>query len=83
MKEITGKVQNKNQSLPTTLETESKIISDKNAILEEFNTFLTYVDSNLVNKIPQCLHNSLNPHLEFEKLLINQLNSTKLLVLMI
>ena len=33
------KVQKKNQSLPTTLETESEIISDKNAITEEFTTF--------------------------------------------
>ena len=40
LKEITGKVQKKNQSLPTTLETENRIISDKNAIAEEFNTFL-------------------------------------------
>ena len=39
LKEITGKVQKKNQSLPTTLETENRIISDKNAIAEEFNTF--------------------------------------------
>ena len=30
----------KNQSLPTTIETEKRIISDKNAIAEEFNTFL-------------------------------------------
>ena len=34
LKEITGKVQKKNQSLPTTLETENRIISDKNAIAE-------------------------------------------------
>ena len=39
LKEITEKVQKKNQSLPTTLETENRIISDKNAIAEEFNTF--------------------------------------------
>ena len=49
MKEITGKVQKKNQSLPTTLETENRIISDKNAIIEEFNTFLT----NMAPKIPE------------------------------
>ena len=29
-----------NQSLPTTLEMENRIISYKNAIAEEFNTFL-------------------------------------------
>ena len=28
----------KNQSLPTATETENRIISDKNAISEEFNT---------------------------------------------
>ena len=33
------KVQKKNQSLPTTLETESEIISDKNPNIEEFTTF--------------------------------------------
>ena len=38
--EITGKVHKENQSLPTTLETENKIISDKNTIAEKFNTFL-------------------------------------------
>ena len=38
LKEITGKVHKKNQPLPTTLETENGIISDKNAIAEEFNT---------------------------------------------
>ena len=42
MKEIAGKVQKKNQSLPTTLEMENRIISDKNAIAEEFNTFYKY-----------------------------------------
>ena len=40
MAEITGKVQKENQSLATTLETENKIIFDKNAIAEKFNTFL-------------------------------------------
>ena len=40
MAEITGKVHKENQSLPTTLETENKIISDKNTIAEKFNTFL-------------------------------------------
>ena len=35
-----GKIQKKNQSLATTLETKNRIISDKNAIAEEFNTFL-------------------------------------------
>ena len=39
LKEITGKVQKKNQSLPITLETENRIISDKNDIAEELNTF--------------------------------------------
>ena len=53
LKEITGKVQKKNQSLPTTLETENRIISDKNAIAEEFNTFFTNIVPNLANKIPQ------------------------------
>ena len=53
LKEITGKVQKKNQSLPTTLETENRIISDKNAIAEEFNTFFTNIGPNLANKIPQ------------------------------
>ena len=42
MKEITGKVQKKTQSLQTTLEMENGIISDKNAIAKEFNTFLQY-----------------------------------------
>ena len=53
LKEITEKVQKKNQSLPTTLETENRIISDKNAIAEEFNTFFTNIVPNLANKIPQ------------------------------
>ena len=53
LKEITRKVQKKNQSLPTTLETENRIISDKNAIAEEFNTFFTNIVPNLANKIPQ------------------------------
>ena len=39
LKEITGKFQKKNQSLSTTLETENKTMSHKNAIAEEFNTF--------------------------------------------
>ena len=39
-KEIKGKVQKKNQPLPTTLEMENGIISDKNAIAEELNIFL-------------------------------------------
>ena len=42
MKEIAGKVQKKNQSLPTTLEMENRIMSDKNAIAEEFKTFYKY-----------------------------------------
>ena len=33
-----GIFQMKNQSLPTATETENRIISDKNAISEEFNT---------------------------------------------
>ena len=53
MKEITGKIQKKNQSLPSTLETESGIISDKNTIAEEFNAFFTNIDPNLSKKIPQ------------------------------
>ena len=53
MKEITGKVQKKNQSLPTTLKTENRIISDKNAIAEEFDAFFTNIGQNLANKIPQ------------------------------
>ena len=53
MNEITGKVQKKNQSLRTTLETENGIISDKNTIAEEFNTFFTNIGTNLSKKIPQ------------------------------
>ena len=53
MREITGKVQKKNQSLPTTLKTENRIISDKNAIAEEFDAFFTNIGQNLANKIPQ------------------------------
>ena len=54
MKEITGKVQKKNQSIRTTIEAENGIISDKNAIAEEFNTFfVTRIGPNLTNKIPQ------------------------------
>ena len=53
MNEITGKVQKKNQSLRTTLETENGIISDKNTIAEEFNTFFTNIGPNLSKKIPQ------------------------------
>ena len=53
LKEITGKVQKKNQSLPTTLKTENRIISDKNAIAEEFDAFFTNIGQNLANKIPQ------------------------------
>ena len=34
------KNQKKNQSLPTTVEMENGIISDKSTIAEEFNTFL-------------------------------------------
>ena len=39
MKEFTGNVQKKSQSLPTTLKKENKVISDKNVISEEFNTY--------------------------------------------
>ena len=39
LKEITRKLQKKNKSPRTTLETENGIISDRNAIAEEFNTF--------------------------------------------
>ena len=53
MKEITGKVQKENQSLPTTLETKNRIISDKHAIAEEFNTFFTNIGPNLANRIPK------------------------------
>ena len=53
MREITRKVQKKNRSLPTAIETENGIISDKNTIAEEFNTFLTNIGSNLSKKIPQ------------------------------
>ena len=53
MNEIAGKVQKKNQSLPTTLEMENRIISDKNTIAEEFNTFFMNMGPNLANKIPQ------------------------------
>ena len=40
MKEILRKVQEKNQSLPITLETEIEILSDKIAIAEKFYVFL-------------------------------------------
>ena len=53
MKEITVKLQNKNQSLLTTLEIENRIILDKNAIAEEFITFFANIAPNLANKIPQ------------------------------
>ena len=46
-KEITGNFQKKNQSLPTTLEMENRIISNKNAIAGEFNTFFTNIGPNL------------------------------------
>ena len=52
-KENTGKAQKIRQSLPTTLETENGIISDKNAIVREFNTFFTNIGPNLANKITQ------------------------------
>ena len=39
LKKITGKVEKKNKSLPRTLETKNRIMSDRNAIAEEFNTF--------------------------------------------
>ena len=48
MKEISGKVQKKNQSLPTTLKMQNEIISDKNAIVEELN-----ISPNLADKMPQ------------------------------
>ena len=41
-----------NRSLPTTLEMENRIISDKNTIAEEFNTFFTNIGPNLSKKIP-------------------------------
>ena len=53
LKEITGKIQNNNQSLPTTLETENGIMSDENTIAEEFNNFFTNIGPNLSKKIPQ------------------------------
>ena len=53
LKQITGKVQTKNQSLSTTLETENGIVSDKNAIAEEFNTLFMNIGPNLANKISQ------------------------------
>ena len=53
MKEITGKVREKNQCLPTTVDTENGIMFDKNAIAEEFNTFFTNIGPNPANKIPQ------------------------------
>ena len=40
MKEIQGKVQEKSQSLPTTLETGTEILSDKIAIAGKFYIFL-------------------------------------------
>ena len=53
LKEITGKIQKKYQPLQTTFETKNRIISEKNTIAEEFNTFFTNVGANLANKIPQ------------------------------
>ena len=53
MKEITRKAQEKNQFLATTLETENGIISDKNAIAEEFNTFFIIIGPNLANEIAE------------------------------
>ena len=50
LKQITGKVQKKNQSLSTTLERENGIVSDKNAIAEEFNTLFKNIGPNLANK---------------------------------
>ena len=52
-KEVIGKVKKKNQSLPTTLEMENRIISDKNAIAGEFNNFYANIGPKLANKIPQ------------------------------
>ena len=59
-KKLFGKLRKKsrqnyysNQSLPTTLETENGIISEKNVIAEEFNTFFTNMGPNLANKLPQ------------------------------
>ena len=40
LKEITGKVQKENQSLPTTLETKNRIISDKMLLLKNLTLFL-------------------------------------------
>ena len=53
LKEITRKAQEKNQFLATTLETENEIISDKNAIAEEFNTFFIIIGPNLANEIAE------------------------------
>ena len=47
------KVLEEKSILPTTLETENGIISDKNATAEKFNTFFPNIGPNLVNKIPQ------------------------------
>ena len=44
------KNQKKNQSLPTTVEMENGIISDKSTIAEEFNTFFTNIGPNMANK---------------------------------
>ena len=52
MKEIIGKVQKKNQSLPTILEKENGITSDKNAIAKEFSTFFTSIGPDPANRIP-------------------------------
>ena len=73
MKEITGKVQKRNQSLPTTLETEKGIISEKNAIAEEFNSFFMNIDPNLANKIPQ-VRKTLDNYFSLVDTQIDQIN---------
>ena len=47
------KVLEEKSILPTTLEMENGIISDKNATAEKFNTFFPNIGPNLANKIPQ------------------------------
>ena len=73
MKEITGKVQKRNQSLPTILETEKGIISEKNAIAEEFNSFFMNIDPNLANKIPQ-VRKTLDNYFSLVDTQIDQIN---------
>ena len=98
MKEFTGNVQKKSQSLPTTLKKENEVISDKNVISEEFNTLFIDICPKLANETSQVskmfnqyfspVDTQIDHHnLTFKKmklliLLINHLYAPKLMVLM-